>query len=72
MIGYEAISGGDTIYKPSNQLPVGQDINTADNRDEPMAKAEFIRIMQEQKKQSGDRSFTDEYIELKAKEFYGN
>ena len=72
MIGYEAISGGDTIYKPSNQLPVGQDINTADNRDEPMAKAEFIRIMQEQKKQSGDRLYNDEYIELKVKEFYGN
>ena len=72
MIGYEAISGGDVIYKPANQVPVGQDINTADNRDEPMAKAEFIKIMKDQQKQDGDQFYTDEYIELKAKEFYGN
>lgn len=72
MIGYEAISGGDVIYKPANQAPVGQDINTADNRDEPMAKAEFIKIMKDQQKQDGGNFYTDEYIELKAKEFYGN
>lgn len=72
MIGYESINGGDVVYKPSNQLPVGQDINTTDNRDEPMAKSEFIRIMKEQKKQGGDRFYTDEYIELKVKEYYGN
>lgn len=72
MIGYKSIDGGDVVYKPSNQLPVGQDVNTADNRDEPMAKSEFIRIMKEQKKQGGDRFYTDEYIELKVKEYYGN
>ena len=72
MIGYEAISGGDVIYKPANQVPVGQDINTEDNRNEPMAKAEFMKIMKDQQKQDGGNFYTDEYIELKAKEFYGN
>jgi HK97 family phage portal protein len=72
MIGYEAISGGDAIYKPANQVPVGQDINTEDNRNEPMAKSEFIKIMKNQQKQDGGNFYTDEYIELKAKEFYGN
>ncbi len=72
MIGYEAISGGDAIYKPANLVPVGQDINTEDNRDEPMAKSEFIKIMKSQQKQDGGRFYSDEYIELKAKEYYGN
>jgi len=72
MIGYEAIKGGDTIYKPANLVPVGEDINTEDNRDEPMAKSEFIRIMKSQQKEDGGRFYSDEYIELKAKEYYGN
>jgi len=72
MIGYEAISGGDAIYKPANLVPVGEDINTEDNRDEPMAKSEFIKIMKSQQKQDGGRFYSDEYIELKAKEYYGN
>ena len=72
MIGYEAVNGGDVIYKPANQVPVGQDINTANNRDEPMAKSEFIKIMKTQQKQDGGRFYSDEYIQLKAKEYYGN
>ena len=72
MIGYEPINGGDVIYKPSSLAPIGQDINTKDNRDEPMAKSEFIKIMKAQQKQDGGRFYSDEYIELKAKEYYGN
>ena len=72
MIGYEAVNGGDVIYKPANQVPVGQDINTANNRDEPMAKSEFIKIMKTQQQQDGGRFYSDEYIQLKAKEYYGN
>jgi len=70
IIGYESVNGGDGIYKPANLLPVGQDTYTADNRDTP--KSEFVRIMQEQKRLDGGRQYTDEYIMLKAKEYYGN
>lgn len=71
LLGYEAITNGDTIYKPSNQIAVGQDAYIEDNRNEP-AKKEFIRIMQKQLKHDGSKFYTDEYIQLKAKEFYGN
>ena len=70
LVGYEAANGGDVIYKPSNILPIGQDTYTADNRDTP--KKEYIRIMQEQKRLDGGRLYTDEYILLKAKEYYGD
>jgi len=72
IIGYEAINGGDGIYKPANLIQVGQDINTESNRNEPSAKSEFIRIMKAQRKQDGGKFYTDEYIELKAREYYGN
>jgi len=72
IIGYEALIGGDTLYKPQNLIPSGQDNYTADNRDQPVGKSEFIRIMQEQKKLDGSKLYHDEYIKLKAKEYYGN
>lgn len=72
IIGYEALTGGDALYKPQNLIPSGQDNYTADNRDQPVGKSEFIRIMQEQKKLDGSKLYNDEYIKLKAKEYYGN
>lgn len=72
IIGYEAIAGGDVIYKPTNLLQVGQDTFTQDNRVEPVGKSDFIRIMREQKNQDGGRFYNDEYIQLKANEYYGN
>ena len=72
MIGYEATTGGDGIYKPANLVQVGLDAYTEDNRDQPVGKSEFIKIMTEQKKLNGDRLYSDEYIQLKAKEYYGN
>jgi hypothetical protein len=72
MIGYESTTGGDGIYKPANLVQVGVDTYTADNRDEPVGKAEFVDLMKKQKKLNGERLYSDEYIELKAKEYYGN
>jgi len=72
MIGYESTTGGDGIYKPANLVQVGLDTYTADNRDEPVGKSEFVDLMKKQKKLNGERLYSDEYIELKAKEFYGN
>lgn len=72
IIGYEALTGGDALYKPQNLIQSGQDNYTADNRDQPVGKSEFIRIMQEQKKLDGSKLYNDEYIKLKAKEYYGN
>jgi hypothetical protein len=37
-----------------------------------MAKSEFIKIMKDQQRQDNGRFYSDEYIELKAKEYYGN
>lgn len=70
--GFEAIDGGDIIYRPANLIESGRDTYTEDNRDKPVAKSEFIKIMRAQQKQDGGKLYTDEYIELKAKEFYGN
>lgn len=70
--GFEAIDGGDIIYRPANLIVSGRDTYTEDNRDKPVAKSEFIKIMKAQQKQDGGKLYTDEYIELKAKEFYGN
>lgn len=70
--GFEAIEGGDIIYRPANLIESGRDIYTDDNRDKPMAKSEFIKIMKAQQKLDGGRLYTNEYIELKAKEYYGN
>jgi HK97 family phage portal protein len=70
--GFEAISGGDIIYRPANLIESGRDIYTVDNRDQPMGKSEFIRIMQEQKRLDGNKLYNDEYIMLKAQEYYGN
>lgn len=70
--GFEAIDGGDIIYRPANLIESGRDSYTEDNRDKPVAKSEFIKIMKAQQKQDGGKLYTDEYIELKAKEFYGN
>lgn len=72
MIGYEATTGGDGIYKPANLVQIGVDTYTEDNRNEPMGKSEFIKIMTEQKKLNGERLYSDDYIQLKAKEYYGN
>lgn len=72
IVGYEAVTGGDVIYKPANLLQVGQDTFTQDNRVEPLGKSDFIRIMREQKNQDGGRFYNDEYIQLKANEYYGN
>ena len=72
MIGYEATNGGDGIYKPANLVQIGVDTYTEDNRDQPVGKSEFIRIMTEQKKLNGEKLYSDEYIQLKAKEYYGN
>lgn len=72
MIGYEATTGGDGIYKPANLVQVGVDTYTEDNRNELMGKSEFIKIMTEQKKLNGERLYSDDYIQLKAKEYYGN
>lgn len=70
--GFEAIDGGDIIYRPANLIESGRDTYTEDNRDKPVAKSEFIKIMKDQKKLDGGKIYTDEYIELKAKEYYGN
>jgi len=70
--GFESIEGGDIIYRPANLIESGRDIYTVDNRDQPVGKSEFIKIMQEQKKLDGSKLYSDEYIKLKAKEFYGN
>lgn len=70
--GFEAIDGGDIIYRPANLIESGRDTYTEDNRDKPVAKSEFIKIMKAQQKQDGGRFYSDEYIELKAKEYYGN
>jgi HK97 family phage portal protein len=70
--GFEAISGGDIIYRPANLIESGRDIYTVDNRDQPIGKSEFIRIMQEQKRLDGNKLYNDEYIMLKAQEYYGN
>ena len=70
--GFEAIEGGDIIYRPANLIESGRDIYTDDNRDKPMAKSEFIKIMKAQQKLDGGKLYTNEYIELKAKEYYGN
>lgn len=70
--GFEAIDGGDIIYRPANLIESGRDTYTEDNRDKPVAKSEFIKIMKAQQHQDGGKFYTDEYIELKAKEFYGN
>jgi HK97 family phage portal protein len=70
--GFEAIDGGDIIYRPANLIESGRDNYTEDNRDKPVAKSEFIKIMKEQQKQDGGKFYTNDYIELKAKEFYGN
>ena len=70
--GFEAIDGGDIIYRPANLIESGRDTYTEDNRDKPVAKSEFIKIMKAQQKQDGGKLYTDEYIELKAKEYYGN
>ena len=72
IIGYESTTNGDGIYKPANLVQVGLDSYTADNRDQPVGKSEFIRIMTEEKKLNGERLYSDEYIQLKAKEYYGN
>jgi HK97 family phage portal protein len=70
MIGYEATNGGDGIYKPANLVQVGLDTYTADNRDQPVGKSEFVKLMTEQKKLNGERLYSDEYIQLKAKQYY--
>lgn len=70
--GFESIDGGDIIYRPANLIVSGSDIYTADNREKPVAKSQFIKLMKEQQKQDGGRLYTNNYIELKAKEFYGN
>lgn len=72
MVGFEAAQGGDRIYKPANLVQIGVDTYTEDNRNEPMGKSEFVKIMTEQKKLNGERLYSDDYIELKAKEYYGN
>lgn len=75
IIGYEAVNGGDAIYKPQNLIQVGQDTYIENNRNEPSTKSEkseFIRIMKKQQSQDGGRFYSDEYIELKATEFYGD
>jgi HK97 family phage portal protein len=70
--GFEAIDGGDIIYRPANLIVSGRDNYTEDNRDKPVAKSEFIKIMKAQQKQDGGKLYNNDYIELKAKEFYGN
>ena len=70
--GFEAIDGGDIIYRPANLIESGRDIYTDDNRNNPVAKSEFIKIMKAQQHQDGGKFYTNDYIELKAKEFYGN
>ena len=70
--GFEAIDGGDIIYRPANLIESGRDTYTEDNRDKPVAKSEFIKIMKAQQHQDGGKFYTNDYIELKAKEFYGN
>ena len=70
--GFESIDGGDIIYRPANLIESGRDIYTVDNRDQPINKSEFIRIMQEQKRLDGNKLYNDEYIMLKAQEYYGN
>lgn len=72
VVGYESIAGGDAIYRPMNLLPTGQDILTTDNRVKPVGKSEFIRIMKDQQKLDGSKMYNDDYIALKAKEYYGD
>jgi HK97 family phage portal protein len=73
IIGFEAISGGDTIYKPANSLPIGQDIYTEDNRDTPASKsekAEYIKLMTSIRAINGERLYSDELIKKHLKTFY--
>lgn len=71
IIGYEAIASGDSIYKPGNLVVAGQDSFTADNRDQPLGKSEFVNLLKKEIKLNGERLYNDEYIELKAKQYYG-
>jgi len=68
-LGYEAVQGGDSIYKPSSSVPVGQDVQTGDNID--AKKARFVSHMQSIKQADGTRSFSDDYI-AKAAESHFN
>jgi len=63
------VQGGDSIYKPSSSVPVGQDVQTGDNID--AKKARFVSHMQSIKQADGTRSFSDDYI-AKAAESHFN
>ncbi len=76
-IGREGIgAGGDIVYQEANTVPVGTDQFTEDNLDKPSKsrlaqdKAEFIKIMQEQKDLKGNRLYTVAYINQCTKEYY--
>jgi HK97 family phage portal protein len=63
MVGREGYEGGDTMYKPANLIPVGQDADTTGNRDEPATRQKFIDILREHKGMDGNRKWDDEQIE---------
>jgi HK97 family phage portal protein len=63
MLGREAAEGGDSVLAPANLVPIAQDEDTSDNRDEPATRKKFIQIMKEQKDLKGERIYTDLQIE---------
>lgn len=67
-LGYEAIEGGDDIYKPFNNSIIGTDINTEDNRKKP-SKKEFMNKLLSVKDINGNPYYKADEIAEAVKTF---
>lgn len=63
-LGREAADGGDSVLAPATLVPIAQDADTDNNRDEPATRKKFIEILKEQKDVKGTRLYKDNEIEL--------
>lgn len=64
LMGEEEIEGGNTVWKPANLIPVGEDIYTEDNLQRP-SRTKYIEFMKKIK-ENGVRKYSDSEIEIMA------
>ena len=68
MFGYADIPGGETLYIPSNLLPLG----SYTDEDSTTKKLEYKKILSRQLDSTGKRVYSDEIIDKYASLYFGN
>lgn len=71
VLGKGEIENGDTVFVPLNVIPLGDDLDTSEQRPEDIAKQRqiFVRLLSAKKDKSGERIYSDNQIEEMAKKY---